>query len=426
MLRLALLLALVVAALGLVAVRPASAQVSPTVADGGVENKFPGGMVFRVSTQSDSPIQRIRLHYTVLPDGTAASTEADFQPATSVSTSFTLEGNNPPRIYLPPGTTIRYHWEVTDADGDTAATQPATFFYDDIRFRWTSLEEDGITVYYYSGSERDAQAMLTEAGKTIASVCKLLGVSVNFPVKVWIYRSVQEMRPALARRSETFEQSVTTAGVRVSSDTVLVLGNVSFITLRHELTHVVTAVAGEGPFGSLPAWLDEGTAVYGQGDPGGYREALNRAVAHSNLLSIRSISSYPGDPAKVDLFYGQSWGLVSYLIDEHGAEKFARLFAEIKSGKRTDEALMSAYGFDQDGLEDEWRASLGLAPRQEPSPSETPQPTATKAPPVSSRPGPNEDGGGTSTWVIVGVALGVAALAGVVGLAGLALARRMR
>jgi len=414
--RLALLLVLVVASLGLVAVLPASAQVGPTVADGGVENRFPEGMVFRVSAQSDSPIQRIRLHYTVLPDGTAASAEADFQPATSVSTSFTLEGNNPPRIYLPPGTTIRYHWEVTDADGDTATTQPATFFYEDIRFRWTRLEDEGVTVYHYSGAERDAQAMLREASETIASMSKLLGVSVGFPVKVWIYRSVQEMRPALARRSETFEQSVITAGVRVSSDTVLVLGNVSFDTLRHELTHVVTAVAGEGPFGSLPAWLDEGTAVYGQGDPGGFRGAIQRAVDRGKVLSVRSISSYPGDPAKVDLFYGQSWSLVSYLIDEYGAEKFARLFAEIKSGKRTDEALTAVYGFDQDGLEDKWRSSLGLPP----------QPAPTKEPPAGSKPEPREEDGGTSLGVVLGVALGTVALAGAVGLAGLALARRMR
>ena len=423
--RLTLLLAAVVIAL--VAVRPASAQVSPTVTDGGVENRFPEGMLFRVSAQSDSPIERIRLRYIILPDGTAASGEPEFEPATSVATSFTLEGNDPPRIYLPPGTTIEYRWEVTDADGDTTSTEPATFFYDDVRFDWTALEANGVTVYYYSGSEEDAQAMLGVANDTIASMSELLGASIDFPIKIWIYRSVDEMRPALQRRSEVYEQSVVTAGVRVASDTVLVLGNVSFGTLRHELTHVVTAVAGEGPFGSLPAWLNEGTAVYGQGDPGSFGGAIERAVDRGNVLSVRSISSQPGDPGKVNLFYGQSWSLVSYLIGTYGPEKFAQLFAEIRGGKRTDEALTAVYGFDQDGLEDEWRASLGLPPREQPTQRDDERSAPTEPPSGAAQPGrEEEDGGTTPIWVILGVLLGAIALAGAVGLAGLTLARRMR
>ena len=104
--RLALLLVIVVA--GLMAAPSVWAQGGPTVTDGGVENRFPEEIVFRVTVQSDSPIERIRLRYTVLPDGTAAVGEADFLPGTTVSASFSLEGNNPPHIYLAPGTTIEY------------------------------------------------------------------------------------------------------------------------------------------------------------------------------------------------------------------------------------------------------------------------------------------------------------------------------
>jgi hypothetical protein len=123
------------------------------------------------------------------------------------------------------------------------------------------------------------------------------------------------MRPALARRSETYEASVITAGVRVATDTVLVLGNASFSTLRHELTHVVTAAAGEGPLGTMPAWLDEGTAVFGQQDPEGFEDAVERAISRGNVFTVRQITSSPGDPDAVNLFYGQSWSVVKYLHD---------------------------------------------------------------------------------------------------------------
>lgn len=425
----AVILASAAVALALLAApaRPpaASAQVAPTVTDGGVENRFPEGMTFRVSAKSDSDIQRLRLRYTVLPDGTAAIGDAQFWPGKSVSGVFELEGNNPPNIYLPPGTTIQYHWEATDADGDTAKSAQATFVYDDIRFQWKAVTEDGVTINYYSGSEDDARSMLAVAGETIASMSDLLGTTVEFPVKVWVYESVADMRPALAKRSATFEQSIITAGVRVSSDTVLVLGNVAYDTLRHELTHVVTAVAGESAFGTLPAWLDEGTAVYGQRDPGGYRAALERAVSHGNVLSVRSLTSYPGDPAAVELFYGESWSLVSFLNDQYGPEKFAQLFAEVKKGKRIDKALETVYGFDQDGLEDEWRAVMDLPARQTPLPR---TPATTAAPGATSAPTTAPPGGdsATSAATILALAAGVLVLAGLVGAGGIIVAKRYR
>lgn len=401
-----------------------SAQVAPTVVDGGVENRFPQGMIFRMSAESDSPIEEVRLRYTVLPDGTAASAVPDFQPGTSITASYTLEGNNPPQIYLPPGTIIEYRWQVTDADGDTTTTELKTFFYEDIRFSWRTVEGDGVVIYHYSGSQESARSMLEVARETLDSMSQLLGTSIDFPVKVWIYASPDDMRPALARRSETYERAVLTAGVRVSSDTVLVLGNVSYTTLRHELTHVVTSAAGEGPFGHLPAWLDEGTAVYGQGDPGGYRRALERALERGNVFSVRSISSSPGDPKKVDLFYGQSWSLVSFLIDTYGEEKFAQLFAAIKGGKTTDDALLAVYGFDQDGLEDRWRASLGLPPRQTPESGGDAQAQPSPSPSIGGAAGQGEEGAPVGT--MVGLAVAAIALVGAVGLTGALLVRRMR
>lgn len=402
---------------------PALAQSAPTIADGGVTNTFPDGMRFSVSTESDSPIEEIKLRYKVLPDGTAAIARPDFDPATSVATTLELGGND---LYLPPGTVIEYHWEATDAQGDEARTETASFFYDDVRFRWTPLESNGVTVYYYSGSEGQAQEMLQTASETLQSMSQLLGTEIDFPVKVWIYDSVNDMRPALQPRSSAYEASVITAGVRVATDTVLVLGNTSFDTLKHELTHVVTAQAGESPFGTMPWWLDEGTAVYGQGDPGGFADAAEAAIRRGNVFSVRQITSGQGDPDKVNLAYGQAWSIVKYLNDTYGSEEFARLFAEIKSGKRIDDAMEAVYGFDRDGLDNEWRAAHGLAPRETPEPTEDAQPGATEVPSGTQDEPQSEDGGGTPAVVIITLAVGLVVLAGAVAAAGWAVARRLR
>jgi Peptidase MA superfamily len=412
-------------AAGLVLPSPAttSAQSAPTLTDNGVTNTFPNGMVIAVTAESDSPIENIKLRYKALPDGAATKDEPEFDPATSVAASVELGGAS---LYLPPGTVIEYHWEATDADGDESRTETQRFFYDDVRFQWTPIESNGVTVYYYSGSNDEAQEMLRTASETIQSMSELLGANIDFPIKVWLYDNVEDMRPALMRRSETYESSVVTAGVRVATDTVLVLGNASFDTLKHELTHVVTAAAGEGPFGKMPAWLDEGTAVYGQGDPGGFEGAIRQAIDRGNVFTVRQITSTPGDPSGVNLFYGQSWSLVKYLNDTYGPEKFAQLFAEIKGGKRIDAALEAVYGFDQDGLDNEWRAANGLAPRDTPEPTEAPQSGSTIAPPDSpNNPQTEGDGGGTSAILIIALALGLIVVAGAVGLTGWAVARRL-
>jgi len=395
----------------------AGAQSAPEIADGGVTNLFPDGMEFAVRVSSDSPIEELRLRYTVLPDGTAAIGQPEFDAGTTVETTFALAGNNPPKIYLSPGTVIEYYWEATDADGDESRSEMQTFFYDDARFDWQSVSGDGVTIYYYAGSEDDAQDMHAVALDSISEMSALLQTDVPFEVEVWIYASTDDMRPALQSRSETYESQITTAGVRVASNTVLVLGNASFDTLRHELTHVVTKQAGESAFGSLPAWLDEGTAVYGQSGPCGFGSAIEGAISRGNVLSVREVSSYPGDPTKVNLFYGEGWSLVSYLIDGYGEEQFAALFAAVKSGKRIESALQAVYGFGQDGLEDEWRAANGLPPRATPAPSDPDQPDDV-AP-------ADEDDGGSSLALTIALAAAVIALAMAVGVGGVLISRRL-
>src|SRR3990172_1442555 len=137
-LRLAPVLALL--ALATLALRPgAIAATGPSVTDGGVTNRFPDGIEFRVSASGDRPIEKVSLRYTILPDGTTARAVPDVEPGTRVSTSLTLAGGEAD-VYLPPGTRIRYHWEVEDADGNTAGTPEDTFVYEDARFEWRTLE----------------------------------------------------------------------------------------------------------------------------------------------------------------------------------------------------------------------------------------------------------------------------------------------
>jgi hypothetical protein len=414
--RLLVLLSLIVLFLGTVVSPPASAQGAIEVTAADVVNNFPEEVVFRLSAHSDATIEKVTLHYQILPDGVMAYGRPDFTPAERVQVDFRLKGNDPPRSYLAPGARIDYFWEVEDETGNKLTTDTATFVYDDIRFSWQSISEGNVSVYWYAGSRSSAESSLAVARETLDEMSALLGVTVDYPVKVWIYDSYEDMLPALVRRSETHEQLVVVAGERVSSDTVLMQGEGADDTLRHELTHIVTHVAGEGPYGGLPAWLDEGTAMYGQSEPGeGFTSALNKAVERDSLLSVRSMTSPTGDPSKVGLFYGEAWSLVDFLIDNYGPAKFAELFDTFKEGSTVDKALLKVYGFDQGGLEDAWRASLGLSPRQapRPTPAEGQELEVQPTPAQQTPPAERGDGDEFPWGTVIGLAAAGAALAGV-------------
>ena len=410
-------------------VRANSENSGVTVAKNRVESIFPEGLLFNLAVSSDSIITDVRLRYEIQERGRGviSTVQPDFEPSNSISLTYTLDGNSPPRIYIQPGAVIDYFWEVRVAGGETFTTEVITTSYEDIRFAWKTISSGVVSVHYYGDSEDMAVSMLQAAGKTLEEMETLLGAKVDFSVQVWLYASPDDMRPALPLRSERFDSQVLTLGARVADETIVVLGSRDALdTFRHELTHVITFVAGEGDFGSLPAWLDEGSAVYAQNNPGAFKIALDRAVSRGNVLSLPSMTSPTGNPVAVNLFYGQSWGIVSYLVGTFGAEKFAKLFSTLKGGSTIDDALFSVYGFDQIGLESQWRDSVGLPPRQLPT-SDPIEAESTEAAPAPRQPIEAADsGGGFPIGPIAALLAASGAFVTAVGVAGYVISRRMR
>jgi len=404
----------------------ARAQADIEVRSQDVQNQFPEGALFSLFMASASPVEEVRLRYSIAPDGTAASGVAECTGETAVTCTFELQSK--PGTFLPPGTEITYFWGIRDAAGLTLQTEPQLFVYEDTRFDWQSVSEGNLTVWWYAGSEEEARAVLRAALESLHDMSELLGTTVAFPVKVFYYADVGDMQPAVLSSGA---EDVLTLGEVVFSDTAMVSDDVRPLDIaRHEVAHIVIRQATKGPF-DLPHWLNEGTAVLAQSELfSGQRAALETAIRRNEVFSIRILSSASvgATAGNVSLFYGQSWSVVSFLVDTYGPEKFAEIFAVFKEGSTTDNALMSVYGFDQDGLEDAWRRSVGLPPRERPQPSEeepSPQPQATAAPPEEPAATEDTDEAFPIAGIIVAGVLTVV-VAGMVVVGGVALARRWR
>jgi len=176
----------------------------------------------------------------------------------------------------------------------------------------------------------------------------------------------------------------------------------------------VVRQAVKGPFGNLPAWLDEGTAMYAQSDLLSNEErALESAIESDEVLSLRAMSSasLAHTSVNVSLFYGQSWSVISFLVDQYGTERFADLFATFKAGSTVDKALEQVYGFEQDGLENAWRESVGLPARKSTGQQGQTTPLPQLTPFEGNGGGSGEQEAGSGGGFAVGAAALLAALA---------------
>ncbi len=342
--------------------RPAAAQTAPALAPTQIVIDFPRTLTFSAVVESGSAEAAV-LFYKVLPDGAINRQPAEI--TTGAVTRLTASVPVQNDAYLPAGALMQYWWGVTPSGGAAAESARQIYRYEDPRYDWQEITEAEITVHYYH-DEAVARRILTEVLAASAEMAALLQVTLPYPVHIYVWRNNADGAGVSRSRSEGFDELIITGGTRVLTDVLHIFQPTPWVA-RHEFTHILTKIAGEGGIGSLPAWLDEGTATYGEGNwrtAGSFRGPdLDAATRSDTLLTLRSMGSSPGDASKVNLFYGESADIVTFLIDQYGAAPFAQLYAVFNEGSTIDNALRTVYGLDRDGVEDAYRTSLGLGPR---------------------------------------------------------------
>ena len=113
----------------------------------------------------------------------------------------------------------------------------------------------------------------------------------------------------------------------------------------------------------VPSWLNEGLAEYGNIDPtDGYESALRYGIFNGQVKPLWYQASFSGTPDDIIIAYGQGRSVVKHMIETHGPEKMGQLMKALQKTLDIDLALEQVYGFDQHGLDSEWRLTVGLEP----------------------------------------------------------------
>jgi hypothetical protein len=344
-------------------------SVSPAYADEAIqlleqrhEVRFSEGIRFDLTVEAPDDLAEVTLYYRKVGEGLTVKVPLAVSAGQS---TFTHDWELQPGE-VPVGARLQYDWYLVDEAGVALRIPSTTFAYDDDRFDWQIASEGNIQLFWYGSSQDEAERLLGYAVDSLARLQEEMGVALEEAVRVYVYDSKQDMAAALPRNSEAYDDRILTLGVVVDEATLLLLGPHPDVegTIAHELSHIVVGLATDNPYAELPRWLDEGLAMYSEGElPAGNRRALERAIEQDQLISVRSLSGYTGDPSQVNLFYGEVYSLIDFMLESHGKEKMTELLNAIRSGQYQEEAVQQVYGFGLDELDDRWRESLGLSPR---------------------------------------------------------------
>jgi hypothetical protein len=389
----------------------ADAQSSIFISKDSIEAYYPYGLFFNLSASSATEIEKVKLLYRtngVTCQSSSAQHTMDITPATFVdvewSWDFTQSG------VLPPGAEIYWQWQIIGADGYVLLTDEQTFKVADDRHDWQKLTSGHVTVQWYQGSTSFGQGLLRLATQSLDRMASNAGVSPSGQIWLTIYPTAEEIRQVDISISEWaggVAYPEYNSSIMAIAEQELDWANQ---IIPHELAHLVTDALTFNCLGMrLPTWLGEGLAVYAEGYTSqADHDLVINALNKNSLPPLRSLErGFSSNSGAAGLSYAQSGMVVTYLLSQYGSQLMSDLLASVQAGNRTDKALTMVYNKDTDGIDAEWRISLGYAPQPtlvptssshtivptlalwtssvKPSPSSTPPvtPASTIAPPTS-------------------------------------------
>ena len=343
------------------------------VVEATAESRFPDGIIFRVEATSEGIVDEVRVFIKKADQsGRSSYRSIEIEPGESISgeTLLPVAGR---ADYFPPGTKITYHFEVRDKAGAVVRTDQTELVYEDSRFEWLTVSDDLITVYYYGEFvEERARIILEAARETLDRMVGVLGIAPTDPLRIVSYNNYRHMVMALPFRSQAVSQDLQTQGMAFSDERVLLVHAFDPTvtgTVSHEFTHLLVAEAAGGTSASVPSWLNEGLAEYGNIDKTDeYDAALRYGIYTRRIRPLWYQGTFSGEPEDILIAYGQGKSVVSFMVRQWGEDKIPQLFTVLRQSSDIDSALLQVYGVDQHGMDSAWRRSMGLDPL--PSPEE--------------------------------------------------------
>jgi len=342
----------------MMASQPAQAQSGVQVVQAQVEYTFGEQAVFIAQLQMDTPPEAVYLSYQ--SQGNTVQTQK-ITPGADQALSFTLDLQNG---MLRPFARVSYWFTVKPVNSDPVDSSKFTFYYEDNRFTWQTLEKGLFHMHWVEGDLAFGQEAENVAEQGLTAIQNLIPLPTPVdPFEIYIYPHAKDLQAGLEIGGEAWvaghaspDLGVVLVSIPIGPEQELDMEQ----QIPHEMAHVMLYQKTSDKYTSIPAWLSEGFAslaeLYRNAD---YSRALDVARQNQSLLPMDSLClTFPRDASGAFLAYAQSASFTLFLQKNFGSSGLNHLVQSYMDGLGCSEGTMNALGSSLASLTTRWEQEV--------------------------------------------------------------------
>ena len=329
---------------GVVARESAAAQAaSPStqfILDG-----FPDQIEIRAEL-ANANLADAALQLRLLPDGEPTVLDADVDGA---SLHVVVQTGEPTSAWnwLPVGAELEYTWIV-----NSEPMEPGRWRYLDPRYEWGRAEDVGV-VLWRPGSNLQAIQLAGHAAGALELVADLLETPVEQPISIVVWPSSTAaaggLPTSLFGGQPPFAPRISAASTH--GEHLIHVFRSTGGEIRNAVSGVVMDTAAHPHADQIPMWLRVAVGLWSQGPMNGafLRRAGSVVVLdHEDYYSFDELEDFPVTWQFQALYFGQSGGMLSWMLQDWGPPALVDLFQGVSDGTEFYSALEAVYGYDRD------------------------------------------------------------------------------
>ncbi len=317
--------------------------------------EYPDNVQFNLTGFSNEDLLEVRLKYSYGNSKIISYKYIDPPSKGEIRSEVTLNTSGP--NYIPAGTQITYFFELTSVKGKKYQSPQIKFHYLDPSIKWKSTELNHLTLIWHDRNESDINSVIEDVNKSNLRFTKLLDIPNPRPVTGVILNNRKEADEAFPKISAAASREDLYGGFAFSNYDTFIVTGLSKDGIVHESTHLLLDQSLKSPTTRLPAWLNEGIAMYFESNHQPTGEVL-QAYSSGQLFDIRYMDTVPGRPSEVRLFYLISESFVAYLFSEYGENKIKHLIKNLDSGIPIEDAFFTTYNVNLQKTQSDWLDSI--------------------------------------------------------------------
>jgi hypothetical protein len=264
---------------------------------------------------------------------------------------------------LRPFSLLRWHYQLTLADGVMVQSESFSMRYDDNRFDWQRLDSGALRLMWFQGDANFGPNALNAALAGLGSVNEIVPIDLSQSIDIFIYPTQNDLPANLSLGAEQWLAGHASPAMGVIVVVVEPGSNQSLLMeqrIPHELMHVMLYRHLGAGYNNLPAWLSEGIAMQAELYPNAdFDRALADASAWNGLIPLKDLcASFSPNPARAFLAYAESRSFTTYLRDQYGTSGLLSLAGVYADGTDCERGVERAFGVSLAKLETDWRSSV--------------------------------------------------------------------